>query len=231
MRFSSFCVPATLFVVWVAGTAHADFSANLIVNPGAEDCVLVDPKRLDATADFPGWARTGNVFRNRYTSYPVVFPVQADPVDFGIGYFLGGNEERTSLTQSIALPVSDLEAIDAGDVTYTLKGFLGASRQQAIPENVDRSELTATFLDASGKVLGTSSTLASPDRKELEGLGSPMGNGVPIHTVLREDTGPVPAGTRSIRLDLTFTRSIGFILNASADDLSMVLSVEPNRRP
>ncbi len=197
--------------------AETEFETNLITNPGAEDATPVESSRPNGTADFAGWTRSGNVFRNLYTRFKVT-AVDGESEPFGEGYFLGGDQSESKLTQRIDLEDLD-SAIDQGQVSYELQGWLGAARQST--QNVDQSELKARFLNESGEELG-STTLASPDAIELAVLGAPLGS--LIHSVKRTETGTLPQGTRSIEIEISFDRKTGRILNASVDNLSFTLT-------
>ncbi len=95
-------------------------------------------------------------------------------------------------------------------VQATLSGYFGGYSIQD-----DNAALSATFLDATGKTLGTPVTvggLLAADRNSHTGLWP------------RSQQVAVPAQTRSVDVVLKMTRIVGTIDDGYADDLSLVFT-------
>lgn len=123
-------------------------------------------------------------------------------------FFAGGRNAGGTMRQLIN--VSNLSTdIDAGTVSYSLKGWLGGYAAQN-----DNAKVTATFLNSNSTPLGTATigpVLAS-DRNSVTGM------------VQRSGTGAVPVGTRSVSVTITMTRTSGSNCDGFADDLSLILT-------
>ena len=103
---------------------------------------------------------------------------------------------------------SAASAIDAGGVPFNLSGWLGGYAGQN-----DRVGMNATFLNASGASVGTASIapVTSTDRGSVTKF------------LQRSATGTLPAGTRSIKVDLVFTWTAGDTTDGYADDVSLTV--------
>ncbi|MGY0235651.1 hypothetical protein [Longispora urticae] len=170
---------------------------NLLVNPGAE-------------SGSSGWTSLqGAMAVTRYDAgggYPT--PTDPGPPDRGTAFFTGGTAAKSRSSQDVTLP--DTAEIDAGRARYTLSGWLGGWSSQA-----DDASLTAEFLSASNQVLATAAIgpVTPADRGDATGLWA------------RTATGAVPAGSRTARLTLVFTRSGGSSNDGYADGLSLTLTI------
>ena len=198
----------------VASPARAQLGPNLIVNGGAESYT----GGPDAVADFTGWTRTGRVYQNRYSTFPITFVGGGPLPDFGKGYFLGGDEAHTQLQQVIDLS-SQAVSIDGGTVTYSLQGWMGGRDQWSGQE--DTAQLSALFLDAGGNTLASAFLLPLTDA-ELA-LAGPNISAMNLRTA----SGIIPSSVRSVTLDLDFQRYFGVINNGAADNLSLQISTVP----
>src|SRR6202008_2421396 len=101
-------------------------------------------------------------------------------------------------------------AIDGGAVTYNLSGWLGGYgvyNGQAVG--------TASFLDASSKLLGTPC--------ELGGVNA-SARGNPSSFIAKSATGNVPAGTRTIAVQVQFIDTSASYNIGYVDNLSLTLS-------
>jgi hypothetical protein len=157
------------------------------------------------------WTTTSNFTVVQYGSEDLL-PSSPGPVDRGLNYFYGGpNNAFSSATQGIDLS-SAATQIDAGSVSYNLSGWLGGLTNQ-----YDDAVLTATFLNASGGVLGTSSIgpVAAEERGDTTGL------------LYEEASGVLPSGTRTVSVELLMTRYYGSDNDGLADNLSFVVTPVP----
>jgi hypothetical protein len=92
-------------------------------------------------------------------------------------------------------------AIDAGMVTSV---FLGAGRSNSIPGSVDEGSVVLEFRSLSGTVL----------QSYASGTIAPYNTWLPV-----SDTRPMPVGTRTLRLRLLWTRTVGLSTDCFFDDL------------
>lgn len=203
-------VPLLLVVALFAAPRPAlatSFGTNLIVNGDAESCVP-GPSGYEVVA-IPGWARVGNLTAVSWGTGGG-FPVNTDPgpASRGVAFFSGGPDAALSeISQSI--DVSDLAAtIDGGAVAFRFAGYLGGYNGQE-----DNATATLTFRDAVAGSLGGASLgpLTVANRSGLTGLW------------LRAQEGTVPAGTRSVLVQLVCERLAGSYNDGYADSLSFVL--------
>ncbi len=213
----------TLTLVLGVGAFATTFGTNLIVNGDAESYTLVNPGVTFGVADFTDWTRTGHA---SYVNYPdfCCFHYVTDPGTeaFGAGYFLGGDQASSELTQSIF--IGDQSAlVDAGRVNFDMRGWLSSARQTATGA-IDSVAFSVRFVDGLGNDLGGTG-IASLDQAELTALGSPVTS--QGYFQLSVSQGLVPAGTRSLDVALLFTRFNGTILNAAADNLGFQLIQTP----
>ena len=140
-----------------------------------------------ANANFPGLASPG-------------------PTNRGTKFFLGGTTNGSILQR---IDFSDFAAdVDEPGVDYTLSGWFGGAGAQE-----DWASLTATFLSATGTVLGSNAVgrVSAAERGGVTGL------------LLRSIDGTVPSGTRFVEFTLT-NRVVTGMNDASADNLSFVLT-------
>jgi hypothetical protein len=203
---------ALLFALGLAVARPAgavSFGTNLIVNGDAE----AGSADNDGTVfPVPGWAVGGELTAVLWGAC-CGFPQFTDPgpVDRGEKLFYGGSAASSSGLQSI--DVSSLAAaIDEGTVGFHLEGFLGGFSTQG-----DNAVLTARFFDALADLQGAASIgpVSNSDRGNQTAL------------LLRSVNGTVPAGTRTIVVELLMTRFDGTDNDGYADNLSLVLVPEP----
>jgi hypothetical protein len=181
------------------------FGTNLIVNGNAESGAA-SAKGYDVIRPIPGWNPSGNFTVVKYGA--PAFPTGLS--HGGNNFFAGGpSNPRSQATQTITIPASDGALIDRGSVTFNLSGALGGWSSQG-----DNAVLTAQFEDSQGHTLGTGKigpVTAAQRNSTTELLPRSVG-------------GAVPAGTRSILIDLVMTRQAGSYNDGYADNLSLVLS-------
>ncbi len=199
MLTSRICILA----ITLAGAVHGTtFGTNLIVNGDAESFTMVDPLTTDGIADFAGWTRTGDVFRNTYMLHGnFVYITDPGTEAFGSGYFLGGDQASTQLTQSIFIGDQSV-LIDSGLVDFQLRGWMTAARQSPTGA-IDTVTLGVRFLDGLGHNPGGTG-IASPDQAALTLAGSPVT--AQQYSDLRVSVGVVPTGTRSLDVSMAGVR-------------------------
>ena len=195
--------------------AQAQLNTNLILNPGAD----VD---ASSTADTPplvptSWTATSTA---GYLAWgiPGGGPVATDPgpADRGTNFFFGGNDVSTSLTQTISLS-SFTALIDSGSASYDLSGWLGGYAFQR-----DNTVVTATFKDAGSVDLGSAATLGpvtNTDRNNITGL------------FFRQTGTALPVGTRTVTIQMDFTRVDGAFNDGYADSLSFKVTSAVSSAP
>jgi hypothetical protein len=190
-------------------------SGNLIVNGDAQSGTGSSDPSTTAPVPIPGWASTTNLTEHTYdpagsTEFPDVNAGAA--IGGGSQFFAGGpangagNTVETA-TQGVDVSTASAE-IDAGAVTATVSADLGGFANQG-----DNAAVTATFLGTAGQQLGslTIGPVTAADRKDTTQL------------LPRNASGAVPAGTRTVRVVLTATKTDGSYNDAYADNISLVL--------
>ncbi|MBI4876109.1 MAG: choice-of-anchor C family protein [Acidobacteria bacterium] len=182
--------------------------ANLIVNPGAE-AGPVSPS-CSGVASIPGWTtsagRAGVCPYGSSGGYPAA--TTPGPSDRGSNLFTGGGSSSTLIQQTIDVSSSAAQ-IDAGGLPYVLSGWLGG-----YDSDDDNVKVTATFKGSSGQTLGTASIgpVLAAERRSVMSLLSKSANGT------------LPAGTRSILVEMLFTRTSGSANDGYADNLSLTIA-------
>ena len=169
---------------------------NLLKNPGAERGDSVFGEK--ATASVPSWETTGNFTQHSYEACKLEDYVEEGhcrwlPDDLhraikgGYAFFVGGpGLFDAGATQTVNVSgAADL--IDGGSVTATLAANIGSAGNER-----DAAAVQATLLDESG------AELASITIGPVSSHGLPEKRAFPRRT----KTFPVPAGTRSIRVEL-----------------------------
>ncbi len=137
-------------------------------------------------------------------------PQSPGPESRGANFFLGGTNTSFLLQRISVCDVTN--DIDGAGVLYTLSGWFGGAGFDG-----DSAALTANFLDGSGRLLAFDVVggVTASDRAGVTGL------------LPRSGSGAVPPGTRFIEFALTNQVAVG-MNDATADDLSFVLSSRPN---
>lgn len=188
-----------------ATSASAGSSGNLLVNGNGESGACTTD--WSAVNTVPGWTVTqGNPSIVCYSIGSFNTPGGGSG---GNAFIADGPYGDSALRQNVNV-TSAASTIDGGHVTYNLSGWLGGYtvyNGQAV--------VTATFLDANGKPLGTPAQLAGVNasaRSSQSGF------------VAQSATGNVPAGTRTISVLLQFTDTSGSYNVGYADNLSLTLS-------
>jgi len=185
--------------------AFAASSSNLLVNGDGEAGTCTTD--WSAVNTVPGWTVTqGNPSIVCYSIGSFGTPGNASG---GKAFIADGPYGDSALRQNVDVS-SAASAIDGGNITFNLSGWLGGYtvyNGQAVA--------TATFLDGSGKPLGNPAQLAGVN-------ASARGNSTGF--IAKSTTGNVPAGTRTISVLLQFTNTSASYNIGYADNLSLTLS-------
>jgi uncharacterized protein (TIGR03437 family) len=175
------------------GTAPASvLGTNLITNSGAE----AGPGSRTSTALYvPGWSTAGGASVAPYGGTGWIGVSDPGPADRAVNLFCGPGSSYEDVDVSAASTL-----IDAGQVTYYVSGWLGKLAGTNGPT------LTYQFFDWSGTQLAVTAQLGPP---------SQSGTGL-FET---SNSGPLPAGTRRVRILLTFPGG-----DSLADDINFTLA-------
>ena len=193
--------------VLLGGGAAPD-PGDLLVNGDAEGPGASGTRIGSST--MPGWTRTtAQPITLRYSTPGAPLLTDAARWNGGVNLFTGGAGTGGSATQTVDVS-AEAASIDAGLATATLSGLLGGRTTQA-----DTAEVSLTYLDAAETPVGSSLAIGPvtpADRHNQDVL------------LRREAAGAIPAGTRAIRVTMTFVRLSGTNSDGMADDLSLHVS-------
>ena len=188
----------SLSLVLIQAGSTPALGKNLIVNAGGE---LGPNAALPAAALYvPGWGTnsiSGSVAPYGGTGF--ITPQSPGPADRGTNVFCGWTD-GADLFQDLDVSAA-ATAIDAGQVTFVVSGWLGG------PNTTISATLTYEFFDWTGKQLAPTAQLG------------PATVTTPYSLVELEKTGPLPAGTRRVRIDVKFPSS-----DSLADDIGFALA-------
>lgn len=191
-------------------------ASNLLVNGNAESGTGSSDSSTTTPVPIPGWTTTTNITEHTYdpagsAAFPDVNASAA--IGGGTQFFAGGPANGAGNTVETATQDVDVSTaateIDAGTVTATLSAHLGGFSTQG-----DNAALTATFLNSAGAQVGTLTVgpVTAADRNNTTQM------------LPRTASGPVPPGTRTVRVVLTATKTDGSYNDAYADNLSLTLT-------
>lgn len=187
---------------------------NLILNGGAE----IGAASLNGAVvtSVPGWTTTGRLTELQYGAAGG-YPAFSSPgsADRGQNFLAAAGGGTSTATQTINVSPAAGE-IDHGDVRFNLGGWLGGSGSSA-----DAAQVTATFLSANGRPLGTAAI----------GPVTPAMRDNTTELLPEHDTGMLPEGTSSLRVTTTVSGING---QGFADNLSFTISsdaVQPGKSP
>ena len=213
---------ALLGAVLLASPARADlsFGSNAVVNGDAESGTYVSTSSGFQIFTTPGWTvASGSPVAERYvdggtgtTASSNLNPNTPGPSNRGALYFVGGGTTNSALTQTLSV-LNVTTAINAGQVNFTLSGWLGGYYSQN-----DSDTFSVTFYDVSNNLLGTTTIgpVLAADRSNATSM------------LFESATGYIPVGATSMTFTLTATVYAGFN-NGAADNLSFVANVpEPS---
>ena len=187
--------------------------SNLILNAGAEAGLGTIS---DSVVVVPDWTRERGSFTAASYSWSGgdLSATTPGPPNRGKNYFYGGPNPANGKavgegTQTVSLSQA-AAAIATGKATATLSGWLGGLSSQE-----DNAQLSATFLSASGKILGVFEIGPVPAVGK-EATASAL--------ILRRNTDIIPKGTTSARVALVLTRYDGSDNDGMADNVSLTLA-------
>ncbi|MCQ4080035.1 alkaline phosphatase family protein [Streptomyces sp. RB6PN25] len=193
---------ALLITVPTPRADAATTSGNLIVNGDAEAGFCTND--WTAATTIPGWTvESGSPNVMCYTAGSLAHPSSPAP---GKAFFAPGNQGDGTMTQTVDVS-SGATAIDGGGVTYNLSGWLGGWTVYS-----GYAAVSLQFQGTNGQQLGVAKlpTVSAADRSDT------------TEFLARSATGSVPAGTRSIQVQVQFLDSsheTGYL-----DNLSLTLS-------
>jgi hypothetical protein len=180
---------------------------NLLANGGGENDV-----GGNGFADVPpsSWSRTGGPTVVLYDAFGPAYFGSSDPgmAVRGNNHFAGGNGHASStMVQMIDVSGQSVQ-IDAGTVPYTLCGYVGGYSAQD-----DRAMVTVTFEDGASGDIGSATIgpVFAADRAFITALCP------------ESVSGTVPSGTRTMVVQITFTRMLGTYNDGYADEINLVL--------
>lgn len=202
--------------VHASTTTICSLGVNLVANGNAEtDTTAVGDGSADQ--DVSGWNNETGAFTVVRYDAPGGYPTSTGPgpSNRGTFFFAGGNSAASSASQIIDLSACSSQ-IDSGGQQFNLSGFLGGFGTQD-----DNVRAALTFRNAANNSIGTSSIgpVSAAERNNVTGL------------IPKTSTGAVPAGTRTVTIELQMTRVSGASNDAYADNLSFILSGVTNCSP
>lgn len=174
-------------------------NVNRLCNPGAELGQGATVK--SQVVPLPGWTTTSNFTALRYDTTGALTVEEAQQIGGGANHFYGGDVNAVSTATQLVNVADESTGIDAGQRTAQFQAYLGGF-------GGDNAGIRAEFLNAGGTVLGTALVLG-PRSDDMQLLST---------------TGPVPTGTRTIRVTMTATRVAGDDNEGYFDNLSLVLT-------
>jgi hypothetical protein len=191
------------------GSIQPIYNRSLVRNGDAENGA---GSPTGAKVGVPNWTVTAGQFTavpyNAAGGYPNT-TTDVVPSYHAYNFFAGGNTPLSTATQTIDVsPIAS--KIDSGNQTYNLGASFGGYTTDA-----DAATLTFTFLNSSAAQLGSQVILgpyAPSDRGNVTGFK--------FHGV----NGNVPAGTRSVKVDISMSRSNGTTNDAYLDGVAFILT-------
>jgi uncharacterized protein (TIGR03437 family) len=174
-------------------------NVNRLCNPGAE--LGAGATEKSQVVPIPGWTTTSNFTATRYDADGSLTVEESQFIGGGTNFFYGGDVNASSTATQLVNVADEAAGIDAGQRTAQFQAYLGGF-------GGDNAGIRAEFLNAGGTVLGTALVLG-PRSDDMQLLST---------------TGPVPAGTRTIRVTMTATRVAGDDNEGYFDNLSLVLT-------
>ncbi|MFF0410298.1 alkaline phosphatase family protein [Kitasatospora sp. NPDC004745] len=196
-------VGALVVAAPVTATA-AGSSGNLIVNGDAEAGGYCTSDWSAATT-VPGWTvQAGGTDVMCHSVASIGLPTDGNTP--GRAFFGPGNFGDGAMAQTVDVS-SAAAAVDGGGVHYNLSGWLGGWAAYS-----GYVAVSLHFHDAAGRPLGAAATLPTVSATD---------RGLSTRFLSRSTTGAVPAGTRSIQVEVQFLSSsneTGYL-----DDLSLTL--------
>jgi phosphoesterase family protein len=199
---------APLNDVWT-GTGGGNTTGNLVVNGDAESgsCSTTGSGASNVTTGWSVSSGTPQQLCYGSSGFPDATQGPSAPDSPGWAFFEGGTTASARLSQTINISGYSSQ-IDTGTYGYRLSGWLGGYWTQD-----DNARVVATFRDSAGNALDAASLapVLSAQRASTTGM------------LFESASGTLPAGTRSVLLELNFSRASGTDDDGYADDVSLVL--------
>ncbi|MBV8346869.1 MAG: hypothetical protein JOZ49_04815 [Mycolicibacterium sp.] len=196
--------------------AGAVTTGNLLRNGDAEEHLCTDD--WTAQTPVPGWTvLRGAASVTCWSAFGYTGDIPALPASGTPGLALFAAPGADTAIEQVVDVSSAAGAIDRGDVTFKLSGWLGGWRDR--PE---QAVLTAIFLDRDGRATGAPVVVAGAGA-EARGRATAL--------LARSERGAVPAGTRHVAVTVDFVSGISSFQNAYADNLSLTLSGDVGALP
>jgi hypothetical protein len=189
--------------------ACAAVTANLLVNGDAETHLCTDD--WTAQTPTPGWTVVrGAASVACWSGFSYMSEVPVVPTGGSPGKALFASPGIDTSIEQIVDVSAAAEAIDKGQVAFSLSGWLGGWRDR--PEH---AVLTAIFLHDERRAAGAPVV--------VDGAG-PEARHQKTALLKRAAQGTVPPGTRRIAVSVDFPSGMSSFQNAFADNLSLTLS-------
>ncbi len=196
----------------VCGSSIAQTPANLLINGDAQAGLCANDWL--AVKTIPGWRTllgSPTVLCNA-----IMKLTGTDEKTSGKAFFAAGPYGDSVLVQTIDI-ADAAQAIDASQVTYQLSGALGGKGR-----HIGEAQVVASFLGGHGEILGPPAKLDGATAKARDYAN---------RFLARSVSGAVPAGTRTISVQLQFIHTAPVNNVGYARDLSLTLSVPVAPRP
>lgn len=186
---------------------ESPIGGNLVVNGDAETDPGEDSQGSWKT--ITGWNAVPGMMAVRYSGTSLK---EEDPLPPNRGENLFAVYDATDYTMFQKIDVTQIkDRVDAGAVNYQLSAYLGG-----LWDAPDQAKVEVSFVDANGRELGKAvvGPVTLEDRGGVSGF------------VKRSGDGPVPAGTRMLRLALVIKHLGELFANnyAYADNIALVLT-------
>ncbi len=191
------------------GAVTPAYNVNLIRNGDAEEGNPAGCAYQAAVA-IPGWTRSDGEFATcRYGTPDFASATSPGPTNRGNNFFWGGHAAKSVASQTIDVSFAAAD-IDRGAVSYNLSGWLGGYSTQD-----DNVTVRALFRSTPFNTVGQASIgpVLAAERQGVTGM------------VSKSATGTVPAGTRSIVIEVVVERRAGSANDGYFDNISLVLSL------
>jgi uncharacterized protein (TIGR03437 family) len=192
----------SLVLVALGPSPSSVLGTNLVVNGNAESGPGV---AFPGAAPYvPGWSTTNySASVAPYGGTNWISSASSGPADRGTNLFCTGPLESSDIYQDIDVSAAS-SLIDAGQVSYDLSVWLGFVGLEAT-----KSTLTYAFFDWTGNQLAATGQLVPA--AQVSGALFELAN-----------EGPLPAGTRRVRISLSFQADS--FATALADDIAFTLA-------
>jgi len=177
---------------------------NLIRNPGAD----AGPSTggCGGSASIPDWTTDGNVSVCAYGTSGGFPPASVGPPNGAPNFFAGGSGPSARMSQVLTIAAGSEAKIDSGTSPFRLSAWLGG-----FTSDPAEASLRITFRNTTGATLGT----------QQVGPVTPADRALDTKLLLRERSGMVPGGTRTILVEAIFNQLGSGYNDAYADNLSL----------